>query len=190
MCRQGWESRTHPFKQVPLFQDLQKLPPAEMHSRLADPSVRAEMLGQAEALVMEDSLQGRMVKMMFSSECSTPCFFAVTVSGYIVTAAATLTRPLLRTDMKFYYPIPQGDGWDYEPTPDESVHAIAEREGRSAFEVSYDIMMENNGRGVIWRGSADVPAWYDDAKENLMHDNMVVSLPDSLVCSTGCRHAV
>ena len=83
MCRQGWESRTHPFKQVPLFQDLQKLPPAEMHSRLADPSVRAEMLGQAEALVMEDSLQGRMVKMMFSSECSTPCFFA----------AATLTRP-------------------------------------------------------------------------------------------------
>ena len=116
-----------------------------MHSRLADPSVRAEMLAQDEALVMEDSLQGRMVKMMFSN-------------------------------MKFYYPIPQGDGWDYEPTPDESVHAIAEREGRSPFEVSFDIMMENNGRGVIWRGSADVPAWYDDAKENLMHDNMVVSV--------------
>ena len=149
VCRQGWESRTHPFKQVPLFQDLQKLPPTEMHSRLADPSVRAEMLAQAEALVMEDSLQGRMVKMMFSN-------------------------------MKFYYPIPQGDGWDYEPTPDESVHAIAEREGRSPFEVSFDIMMENNGRGVIWRGSADVPAWYDDAKENLMHDNMVVSLSQTV----------
>ena len=27
----------------------------------------AEMLGQAEALVEEDSLQGRMVKMMFSN---------------------------------------------------------------------------------------------------------------------------
>ena len=52
---------------MPLFQDLQKLPSTEMHSRLADPSVRAEMLGQAEALVEEDSLQGRMVKMMFSN---------------------------------------------------------------------------------------------------------------------------
>ena len=173
VCRQGWESRTHPFKQVPLFQDLQKLPPTEMHSRLADPSVRAEMLAQAEALVMEDSLQGRMVKMMFSNmKFYYPIPQGECRNGRLgpLTVAATLTRPFLRT----------GDGWDYERTPDESVHAIAEREGRSPFEVSFDIMMENNGRGVIWRGSADVPAWYDDAKENLMHDNMVVSLSQTV----------
>ena len=118
----------------------------------------------------EDSLQGRMVKMMFSNMA----FYCKRSNGLpldVSSPQSDADRPhLLCTD-----PIPEGDGWDYEPTPDESVHAIAEREGRSPFEVSYDIMMENNGRGVIWRGSADVPAWYDDAKENLMHDNMVVS---------------
>ena len=36
---------------------------------------------------------------------------------------------------KSLYPIPQGNGWHYEPTPDESVAAIAEREGKSNFEV-------------------------------------------------------
>ena len=43
----------------------------------------------------------------------------------------TQTAHLLCTD-----PIPEGDGWDYEPTPDESIKAIAEREGRSGFEVA------------------------------------------------------
>ena len=138
----GWESRTHPFKQVPLFVELQKLPREVMHSRLADPNVRAEMLAQAEGLLMEDSLQGRMVKMMFSN-------------------------------MKFYYPIPPGDGWDYEPLPEMSIHAIAQREGRSGFEVAYDAMMENGGRGVIWRGFPDVPSFYDDAKLNLLHEDCV-----------------
>ena len=75
----------------------------------------------------------------------------------------TQTAHLLCTDH-----IPEGDGWDYEPTPDESIKAIAEREGRSGFEVAYDIMMQNGGRGVIWRGFADVPAFYDDAKLNLL----------------------
>ena len=45
---------------------------------------------------------------------------------------------MMFSNMSFYYPIPPGDGWDYEPTPDESIKAIAEREGRSGFEVAYE----------------------------------------------------
>lgn len=86
----GWESRTHPFKQIQLFRDMetQGAGPGELRQRLGDPSVRAvstaippqhdsqgrclrdwlwlqEMLAQAEALAHEDSLAGRMYKMMY-----------------------------------------------------------------------------------------------------------------------------
>ena len=41
-------------------------------------------------------------------------------------------------------------GADYEPQPDESIAAIAAREGRSPREVAYDILMENDGEGFLY----------------------------------------
>ena len=40
-------------------------------------------------------------------------------------------------------------------------------------------MMQNGGRGVIWRGSANVVEWYDDARENLQHPDMVPGISDA-----------
>ena len=44
---------------------------------------------------------------------------------------------------------PLGDPLDYEPTPDQSIAAIAEREGRSPEEVLYDRMLDQDGRELI-----------------------------------------
>jgi N-acyl-D-aspartate/D-glutamate deacylase len=44
---------------------------------------------------------------------------------------------------------PLGDPPDYEPPPERSIRAIAEREGRDPFEVLYDAMLELEGRQLL-----------------------------------------
>ncbi|HEX6420024.1 MAG TPA: amidohydrolase family protein [Acidimicrobiales bacterium] len=50
----------------------------------------------------------------------------------------------------FHKLFPLGDPPDYEPAPDRSVKAIAEREGRRPEEVTYDLMMADDGRGLLY----------------------------------------
>jgi N-acyl-D-amino-acid deacylase len=45
---------------------------------------------------------------------------------------------------------PLGDPPDYEPPAEASVAAIAGREGRSPEEVTYDLMMADDGRGLLY----------------------------------------
>lgn len=47
------------------------------------------------------------------------------------------------------YPIDDGQP-DYEPTPDKSVAAIAERTGQRPEVVAYDHLMTRGGRGILW----------------------------------------
>lgn len=44
---------------------------------------------------------------------------------------------------------PLGDPPDYEPSRDESIAAIAAREGRSADEVLYDRMLDDDARALL-----------------------------------------
>jgi N-acyl-D-aspartate/D-glutamate deacylase len=44
---------------------------------------------------------------------------------------------------------PLGDPPDYEPPPERSIRALAEREGRDPFEVLYDAMLELDGRQLL-----------------------------------------
>lgn len=44
---------------------------------------------------------------------------------------------------------------------------------------SYDVMNEDGGRGVIWRGRDNVVDFYDDARENLLADDSVPGISDA-----------
>jgi N-acyl-D-aspartate/D-glutamate deacylase len=54
---------------------------------------------------------------------------------------------LIATGLHKIFPL--GDPPDYEPAPDQSIKAIAEREGRDPYEVLYDKMLELDGRQLL-----------------------------------------
>ena len=60
---------------------------------------------------------------------------------------ASPLRDVVMTGLGRIYPM--GDPPDYEPPAEASVAARAEREGRSAEEVLYDLMMEHDGRQLL-----------------------------------------
>ena len=79
----------------------------------------------------------------------------------------------------FHKLFPLGDPPDYEPAPDRSVQAIAAREGRTPQEVTYDLMMADDGRGLLYipilgYAHGDFGALHD----MLVHPGTVLGLGD------------
>ncbi|HEY8525082.1 MAG TPA: amidohydrolase family protein [Acidimicrobiales bacterium] len=74
---------------------------------------------------------------------------------------------------------PMGEPPDYEPTPDMSVEAIAEREGRPAREVLYDLMLRHDGRELLMFALLGYShGSLDDMREMLLHPNAALGLSD------------
>lgn len=72
-----------------------------------------------------------------------------------------------------------GDPPNYEPAPDQSIGAIAAREGRKPLEIIYDVMMEGGGTGLIYLpliGYAN--GSLEPLREMMLHPNSVFSLSD------------
>jgi N-acyl-D-amino-acid deacylase len=97
--------------------------------------------------------------------------FAPDVTGMPGTAA------LLANGFHMMFPL--GDPPQYEPAPDESIAAIAEREGRHPREVIYDVMSENGGTGIVYMpllgyANGDLEA----IREMMMHPRAIFSLSD------------
>jgi N-acyl-D-aspartate/D-glutamate deacylase len=109
----GWENTAHPLMFSPEWGPLLALPVAERRRRLADPDVRAALIGSQ-----------------------------MDISG----------APMAVQSVANAYPMmfPLGDPPDYEPAPEKSIAAIAERKGRDPREVIYDLMMECDGTGMIY----------------------------------------
>ena len=56
-------------------------------------------------------------------------------------------QPMFGSPDKLY---PQGDVPCYEPSADQSVAALAEKLGRDARELTYDLMLENDGKNLLF----------------------------------------
>jgi N-acyl-D-amino-acid deacylase len=79
----------------------------------------------------------------------------------------------------FHMMFPLGDPPDYEPGPEQSLAAIAKREGKAPLEVAYDVMMERGGKGLIYlpllgyaNGSLEA------IREMMVHPQAVFGLSD------------
>jgi N-acyl-D-aspartate/D-glutamate deacylase len=84
-------------------------------------------------------------------------------------------RLINRFDMMF----PLGDPPDYEPDPRASIAKTAEREGRSAAEVAYDVMLGNDAKAMLYLPSLNyVNGSLDAVGGQLAHPASVVGLSD------------
>ncbi|HKY15636.1 MAG TPA: amidohydrolase family protein [Microthrixaceae bacterium] len=74
---------------------------------------------------------------------------------------------------------PLGDPPEYEPSPDRSIASIAAREGRTPQEVSYDLMMQRDGRELLYSpvlGYAEGD--FEALRSMLVHHDAVLGLGD------------
>ena len=80
---------------------------------------------------------------------------------------------------KFDLMFPLGDPPDYEPDPSSSIAAVAEREGRAPAEVAYDLMLENDGRALLYLPTLNYTGGtLDSVGEQLAHPASVAGLSD------------
>ncbi len=99
---------------------------------------------------------------------------------------------LLRSNLHKLFPL--GDPPDYEPAPERSVQAIAAAEGRSTDEVLYDLMLQRDGKELLYLPVFDYAAGNLDAvREMLTHPATVLGLGDGgahcgVLCDASLAH--
>ena len=85
---------------------------------------------------------------------------------------------------------PFGDPPNYEPARDTSIAAVAQREGRSAAEVAYDMLLADGGRALIFAPFANYADFNLDAcREMIAHPHTLLGLGDggahvSVICDS------
>ena len=79
----------------------------------------------------------------------------------------------------FHKLFPLGDPPDYEPPPEKSVLAMAEREGRMPEEVTYDLLLQRDGKELLYLPFLNYSdGHFDPIREMLTHPRTVLGLSD------------
>jgi N-acyl-D-aspartate/D-glutamate deacylase len=83
---------------------------------------------------------------------------------------------------------PMGAVPDYEPSPGETIAAIAARRGRPPLEVFYDLLLDDDGRALVMRPLLNYTGMtLDPVREMLVHPTSVFGLGDGGAhCGTTC----
>jgi len=82
-----------------------------------------------------------------------------------------------RLDLKLLFPF--GDPPNYEPDPSTSIHAQAERSGRSPDDLAYELVLQDEGRAFLYTPFANYHDGNLDACREMMEDpNTVIGLGD------------
>ena len=94
----------------------------------------------------------------------------------------------LVTNFENFFPL--GDPPDYEPTREMSIAARARREGRTPEEVTYDTLLQKDGREVIYMPFFYHGYSFDGIRKAVIDPDCVLSLSDSgahcgLICDAG-----
>jgi N-acyl-D-amino-acid deacylase len=78
-----------------------------------------------------------------------------------------VTRYLVTNFAKYFR---LGDPPDYEPAPETSIAARAQREGKGAAELTYDLLLERNGREMLYVPFSNYASYNLDAVREMMTD--------------------
>lgn len=89
------------------------------------------------------------------------------------------TNPLLTIGRDFKRLYPFRTPADYEPAPENAIARLSATTGRPPLEIAYDLLLENEGRGMIFAASCNyLNGSLDDVLQMIDHPDTVIGLGD------------
>jgi N-acyl-D-aspartate/D-glutamate deacylase len=89
------------------------------------------------------------------------------------------TMPLFGMMRKFNWMFPLGEQPNYEPSPEDSIAAMAKRRGIAPLELIYDLMLESDGKALFLLAAGNFPNTSLDIIAKMMaHPDTLVGLGD------------
>ena len=103
------------------------------------------------------------------------------VKAKILAEHSTLTRTLSAStlDELLWQIFPLGEKPNYEPDREDSVAGIAQRAGKDAFEVMYDMLVDHDGKELFYQPLGGYRTYnFDFFRANMQHPNIMFGLSD------------